>query len=244
MPQVITIDRDEIFRHIQLSCQVPTAIEKIATCKIILSTAAEIGIQVEPEELQRAADRFRLANQLYEVNHTCIWLQDHHLSLDDFEELIRINLISEKLAQYLFADQVKSYFYEHQLNYASIIMYEIILQDNDLAMEIFYALQEGEVGFHEVAHQYIQDDQQRRCGGFRGILRRADLKPEISAAVFAATPPQILKPIPTSKGIHLILVEEIIQPQLNDSLYSQILADLFFVWLKQQLKQVEIMHEI
>ena len=48
-----------------------------------------------------------------------------------------------------------------------------------------------------------------RCGGYRGILQRKDLKPEISAAVFAATPPQILKPIVTSIGAHLILVDEV-----------------------------------
>jgi parvulin-like peptidyl-prolyl isomerase len=49
-------------------------------------------------------------------------------------------------------------------------------------------------------------------------LRRKELKPEISAAVFAAAPPQVLKPILSAKGLHLILVEEIIQPQLDDKL--------------------------
>ncbi|MEQ9355725.1 MAG: peptidylprolyl isomerase [Coleofasciculus chthonoplastes F2-STO-03] len=53
-------------------------------------------------------------------------------------------------------------------------------------------------------------------------MQRKELKPEISAAVFAATPPQVLKPIVTSKGVHLIFVEEIIQPELNNKGSSEI----------------------
>jgi parvulin-like peptidyl-prolyl isomerase len=91
-----------------------------------------------------------------------------------------------------------------------------------------------------VAHQYIQDTELRRRGGYRGILNRKDLKPEISAAAFAATPPQVLKPVVTSKGAHLILVEELIEPQLNETLRYKILSDLFSEWLKQQLEQLEV----
>jgi len=70
------------------------------------------------------------------------------------------------------------------------------------------------------------------------------MKPEISAAVFAAKPPQVLKPIVTSKGVHLIFVEEIIQPELNNKLRSQIISDLFSEWLKQQIKQVEVVSRL
>ena len=70
-------------------------------------------------------------------------------------------------------------------------------------------------------------------------MKRKDLKPEISAAVFAAKPPQVLKPIVTSQGVHLILVEEIIQPELDEKLRSQIMSDLFAEWLKQQTEVVE-----
>jgi len=118
-------------------------------------------------------------------------------------------------------------------------MYEVVLDDEDLAIELFYGIQEGEMSFYEVAHQYIQDTELRRKGGYRGIVRRKELKPEISAAVFAAKPPQVLKPIVTSSGVNLILVEEIIQPELDDKLSSQIMFNLFDEWLKQQIEQVE-----
>lgn len=240
MPREIIIDRETIFHHIQLSFQIPTFIEGIVNCKIIAAAAEQAGITVGLEELQQVADEFRLANQLHESDATWSWLQKHYLSLDDFEELVHTNALSGKLAQHLFGNQVEPFFYEHQIEYAGAVLYEVILQDSDLALELFYALQEGEMSFHEVARQYTQDQMLRRTGGYQGVLHRSDLKPEVSAAVFAATPPQILKPITTSKGVHLILVEEIIQPQLDDQLRAQILADLFSAWLKQQHEQVTV----
>jgi len=123
-------------------------------------------------------------------------------------------------------------------------MYEVVLDDQDLAMELFYAIAKGEISFPEVAHQYIQDTELRRTGGYRGTLSRKALKPEISAAVFAATGPQILRPIVTSSGTHLIWVEELIQPRLDELIRYKILSDLFSEWLKGQIEQFEIEIEL
>jgi parvulin-like peptidyl-prolyl isomerase len=239
MLPAITISPDDILHQVKLSCKIPSVIKEIITRKIIASTAEDLGIKVEPEELQKAADKLRIMSQLKNAKDTWAWLQKHSLSLDDFEEMVYTTVLSEKLAAHLFADKVEPFFVEHQLNYTGVVMYEVVLDDEDLTMEVFYALQEGEISFPEVAHQYIQNTELRRSGGYKGIVRRKELKPEISAAVFAAKPPQILKPIVTSKGIHLIFVEELVQPLLDDKLRYQILSDLFSAWLKQQIEQVE-----
>jgi hypothetical protein len=244
MSKLLTVSREEILHQIKLSCQIPSVIEGIATRKILANTAQELGIKVEPEELQIAADNIRLINNLRRTDDTWLWLQKHSLSLDEFEESVYATVVSSKLAQHLFADKVEPFFVEHQLDYAFVVMYEVVLDDQDLAMEIFYAIAEGETSFPSVAHQYIQDTELRRTGGYRGTLSRKALKPEISAAVFAATPPQILKPIATSSGVHLIWVEELIQPQLDELIRYKILSDLFSEWLKGQIEQFEIEIEL
>jgi parvulin-like peptidyl-prolyl isomerase len=240
MSQAITITSEDILHQVKLSCKIPSVIEEIVTRKIIADAAAEAGIKVETEELQKAADNIRIMGKLKSADDTWAWLQKHGFSLDDFEEVIYTNVISGKLAQHLFADKVESFFVEHQLDYAGVVMYEVVLDDEDLAMELFYGIQEGEMSFYEVAHQYIQDTELRRKGGYRGIVRRKELKSEISAAVFAAKPPQVLKPIVTSSGVNLVFVEELIQPQLDKTLAYKIGTDLFSEWLKQQTEQVEL----
>jgi parvulin-like peptidyl-prolyl isomerase len=240
MLKAISISRDDIFHQLQLSCKISSVVDDTITRKIIVSTADNLGINVQTSELQQAADNFRLIKKLKSAEQTWNWLQKHSLSLDDFEELIYINFITAKLAQHLFADKVEPFFVENQLNYMGAVIYEVVLNDEDLAIELFYALVEGEITFTEVGHKYIQELELRRCGGYRGMLLRKDLKPEISAAVFASKPPQILKPIITSKGVHLILVEELVQPKLDEKLQTQILSDLFSQWLKQQREQVKL----
>ncbi|TRU82474.1 MAG: peptidylprolyl isomerase [Microcystis novacekii Mn_MB_F_20050700_S1] len=94
------------------------------------------------------------------------------------------------------------------------------------------------MSFYNVTDKYIEDKELGRKGGYRGILSRKDLKSEISAAVFAATPPEVLKPIVTSKGVHLILVEEILQPELNDQLRFQIWSELLGEWVTIKLSQL------
>lgn len=244
MLQTLTISREDIFHQVKLSYRIPSVIEGIVSRKIIVAAAEELGIKVKPEELQQTADRFRRMNKLKSADETWVWLKKYSLSLDDFEEMIYVNILSEKLAAHLFQGKVNHFFVEHQLDYAGVVMYEVVLEDEDLAMELFYALQEGEIDFPEVAHQYIQDKELRRSGGYRGIVRRKDLKPEISAAIFAAKPPQIIKPILTCKGVHLIFVEELIQPQLDEELSYQIISDLFSTWLNQKFEEVEVLTQL
>ncbi|NEP51691.1 MAG: peptidylprolyl isomerase [Moorea sp. SIO3C2] len=240
MSPAITITKDDILEEVKLSCKIPEIIEAITTRKLIAAAAAEAGITVETEELQDVADKFRIVRQIGSAEETWAWLEKHGMTLDEFEAMVYNGSLSGKLAKHLFADKVEAYFFENQLDYAGVVMYEVIIDDEDLAMELFYGIQEGEMSFYDVAHQYIQDKELRRSGGYQGVVIREQIKPEISAAVFAAKPPQVLKPIVTSKGVHLILVEEIIEPQLDDKLRSQILLNLFSEWTKQQVEQFEV----
>lgn len=226
-----SISSEEIIRHLKLSRQMPDILQDITNQKIIEKTAIEQKVTVSEKELQQAADRFRLENNLFTSKDTLKWLEKHSLSVEEFEESIKTSALSTKLAQHLFSDRVEAYFYEHQANYTRAVIYEIVLTDFNLAMELFFGIQEQEFSFWELAHEYVQDDELRRCGGYPGIMTRNQLKPEVSAAVFAANPPQILKPIAIDKYTHLIYVEEIIQPKLDRQLSYEIITQLFNNWL-------------
>jgi hypothetical protein len=142
MSQTITITNEDILHQVKVSCKIPEIVEQIVTRKVIIAAAGEIGITVEVEELQKAADQIRLANKLDSADDTWNWLEKHSLSIDDFEEIAYISLISGKLASHLFADKVEPYFFENQLDYVGVVMYEVVLDDEDLALELFYAIKE------------------------------------------------------------------------------------------------------
>jgi hypothetical protein len=244
MSQTITLTNEDIFHQVQLSCKIPETIEKIVERKIITSAAIAAGLEPTPEELQKASDQMRVMSKLKDAEATWAWLEKHGLSLEDFQEIVYFSLISGKLSKHLFAEGVEPYFYEHQLDYGGAVIYEMVLDDEDEAIELFYEIQEGEISFFEAAQQCIQDTKLRRKGGYRGQVKRAEMKPEVSAAVFAADPPQLLKPIVTADGISLVFVEEISKPELDQKLRQKIMMDLYSDWLKQQMEQVQVIYQI
>lgn len=241
MSNLLSISPTEVIHHLKMSCQIPDVIEGIATRKIIADTASEAGITVEEEELQQEGDRLRFAKKLVKAADTFAWLKAQYLSVEEFEELVYNTVLSQKVAYHLFTDKVESFFYKNQLNFVAAVTYEVIFDDYELALELFYALQENELTFPEIAREYIQNPELRRAGGYQGVRHRKDFRPEIASSVFAATPPEIIKPIVTPKAVYLIWVEEIIQPELNEQLREQIVTDLFNGWLKQQIAQMEIL---
>jgi parvulin-like peptidyl-prolyl isomerase len=238
MPEENSISQEEIIQQLKFSRLMPKMIREIASRKIISETAKAQNVILQELEIQQAADSFRLQNNLSSCEATLNWLKKYNLSLEEFEQLIYYNSLSLKLAQHLYSDRVESYFYEHKLDFTKAVIHEVILGDFDLGMELFYGIQEQEFSFWDVAHQYIQEPELRHRGGYRGCLKRNQFKPEISMAVFAADPPQVLKPIVVNKQTYLIFVSEIIQPELDSETRYSIMTDLFNQWLKEQIKQV------
>jgi parvulin-like peptidyl-prolyl isomerase len=206
--------------------------------QVIAQQAQQLAIEATAQELQVAADRLRKNQKLDTAAATLEWLKANFLSVDDFEKIVVHKLISEKLAQHLFGDRVEHYFHQNTLEYAGATIYEVVVDNRDLAMELFYSLQEGDLNFADVAHQYIPDSELKRCGGYLGTVNRKQLRPEISAAVFAAKPPQLIKPVVTAIGVHLIYVEQINQAKLDDLLRQKILMDMFDAWLDEQVASV------
>ncbi len=244
MSQMLNISTSDIIRSLKLSSQVPGLVEAIASQKIIQNAAEQAGIIVTPEEIQAEGDNLRLAKKLVKAQDTLAWLEKHHLSVDDFDELVRNQVLTQKLADHLFAPQVEKFFYQHQVDYVTAITYEVIFDDRDLALELFYAVEEGETTFPEIARLYIQDPELKCHYGYQGRRHRKEFRPEIAAPVFAATPPQILKPIQILKKVHLIWVEEIFQPQLDEQLRQKIITELFSEWLDKQIKSTEIVTQL
>jgi PPIC-type PPIASE domain len=229
------ISSQDLLHQVKIAGKIPELIAGILQQRILEETAQKLGLVISDEELQVGADQFRSANKLDSTAATQAWLRDRMLSLDDFEQLITTNLLTHKVAQHLFAAKVEPFFHQHLSDYGGAIMSEVVVSDYNLAIELFYAIQEGEMSFADVARDYANDMESQRRSGYLGLVKRCQMNPEISAPVFAAQPPQLLLPIRVVKLVHLILVSEIVLPVLTTSLREQIIWELFQEWLQQQI---------
>lgn len=129
MSELFPVFPNDIFQEIKLSLEVPTLIEKVVSRQIVARVAQRIGLQVEPSELQQAADQFRLENQLLSAEDTFHWLQKYHLSIEDFETLIHAKILAAKLSKHLFEAQIDDYFAEHQADYVEELIRPELTED-------------------------------------------------------------------------------------------------------------------
>jgi parvulin-like peptidyl-prolyl isomerase len=229
------ITTENILEQLKISRKIPEVIEQIFTRRIILAEAERLGIKVEIPELQEAADLFRAKNRLISARITEKWLEMNQLSLDDFETIIHLELLSDKLKQVVLIDKVEQHFYQHQLDFDRVVISEVILANKELATELYYAIREGEISFQDVAAKYITDPELKRKGGYLGQIKRKDLNPGLRSIFSVTTYPQVLKPIATAQGFHLIWLEEKIEATLEPDIYAEIQSQLFTELLREKI---------
>jgi parvulin-like peptidyl-prolyl isomerase len=229
------ITTEDILEQLKISRKITEVIGQILTRRIVTAEAQQLGIEVEIPELQTAADLFRAQHRLISAKITEQWLEVNQLSLDDFETIIHLELLTDKLKQVVLKDKVEQFFYQHQLDFDRVVIYEVILEDKELAMELYYAIREGEIKFSDIASNYIKDPELKRQGGYRGQIKRKDINTELRSIFSVPSYPQIVKPIATSQGFHLIWVEEIIKATLDPEIDREIQAQLFTEFLREKL---------
>lgn len=238
MPINIEISNEDIIEQIKSSYQYSEILKQVTIRKIIESESKRVGIQITKKELQGAADDFRIKNGLTSARNTQTWLDINHFSLDDFEEVIRTELLTSKLKHIIIQDKVEEYFCRNASDFDRAVLYEVIFNNKELANELFYAVKASEIRFQDVVNRYMTDIELKRKGGYIGEIQRKDLDKTFSSVFADFMCPKVLKPIPTKLGFHLIWVEEVIKSSLDLNTYAEIANYLFKQHLKNRAEEI------
>ena len=229
------IEASEIIELLRQELQLKTFTQKVWQKKVIEKAAQERGLTVTPEEIQVVGDQLRREKRLEKAADTIAWLVDQMISVEDLEAGIRDRLLAQKLAQHLFSKEVEKVFVQNKLQFDQIILYQIVVATRQLAQELFYQIQEGEISFFDAAHLYDIDENRRHLCGCEGKVYRWGLKPDIAVAVFSAQPGEVIRPIETERGYHLFLVEKFLPAELTPQRYQEILHNMFNEWVSNEV---------
>jgi parvulin-like peptidyl-prolyl isomerase len=231
----VIIEPEEIVNFLKRNINLKEVYEKILFKKVIWQAAEAKGITVTTEEIEAEADRQRREKRLEKAADTMVWLADQLIAPDDWEMGIRDRLLSQKLAETLFAQEVENFFIQNRLEFEQVILYQIIVEYEELAQEIYYQIEDGEISFYDAAHLYDLDIQRRQKCGYEGTIYRFSVQPDIAAMIFKTLPKQLIGPIKTDQGYHLFLVEELLSAELTSERYQEILDNMFQQWLVTEL---------
>lgn len=231
----ISLESDEIVAFLGQTLQLRSLCQQIMYQRVVTRSAAERQLSVTAAEIQEEANRLRYELRLESAARTLEWLEEQLVTPELWEMGIRDRLLSEKLRETLFAQEVERVFVQSRLDFEQISLYRIRVPYYPLAQELFYQIEEAEISFYEAAHLYDMDEQRRLRCGYEGRLHRWDFEPDVAAVVFGATVGEVLGPFLVSQSYDLLMVNEIVAPELNEENRNIILERLFKEWLEREL---------
>ncbi len=191
--------------------------------------AKDMGISITDEELQAAADKFRMDAGLLSASETNEWIEENGLTLDEFEKKIENDLLKEKVEQKVATEEkINKFFAEGIIAFEKAKIAEILLHDKGLAEEIKAQLDEGEAEFTALASKYSVDKDSADKGGFVGSVNRNDLPEEVAVEVFADAAGNLIGPIEAGGDFYIIKIIEPKKADPADEQTRKIIIDSLF----------------
>ena len=231
LPRITPATNEDIIAYLRHSHKIAEIAALAERDALILDICEQLSITTSEEELQAAGDAFRLEHKLLGSTETLAWLSDQRITVEDWSQGIRIQLLTKKLKEHLFGDVVDNHYISNRDDYRRVALSQILVSDLPNALKLAYALREEHASFCALALEHSKGKQSKENGGFIGICFTAKLMPEIAEAISEAKEGEVIGPIQTKLGYHMIKIEKWFPVELND-IREQVLEALFQNWLQ------------
>ncbi|MCJ8344129.1 peptidylprolyl isomerase [bacterium] len=195
---------------------------------LIKSYCQKHQIIVSDQELQVAANELRYELSLESLEDLKTWLSDRFMTFFSFQEGLHLQILKNKIFHSFSKEEIKLYFLEHKLEFETVELYNIPLNDKHIALELHSQITEEDYSFHLAAMEYSTDVETKHLGGYAGFFSRRNLTGEIEAEVFKAQCNDIIGPITLGDQHLLFKVHSVQTPILEEQsdLIRQRLYDL------------------
>jgi len=157
-------------------------------------------------ELQTAMDAFRRARGLLTADAVQAWLNRHHISHSELEELVTVEASVARLRSRVASGKLEPWLAEHghELDIARVARVEFTTEAGPRALDADGFLAAAEQAFAEGT---------ARPGEVFATLRRGELDRETADQVFGAAPGTVVGPFPTEHG-HLLIKVLAVEPAI------------------------------
>jgi peptidyl-prolyl cis-trans isomerase C len=242
-------------------------VPQLIAFNLVRAYARENGIEVSGEEIQEEIDRTKeqVGEQAAAAGQDLTpdeafqeALDQFGFTEDEFRKEVRTGLLLQKVREEVSGDagptpeEVEEFYEENrEIRFTRpeqrCIRHILFTEDQEEeAEEVKEELEEGG-DFEELAREYSQDPGSAEQGGDLGCNPEGGFVPEFDEAAFEAEENEIVGPIETNFGFHILEVTEIQEeeevpfedasPEIEEQLSQQQQAAEFDAWIQSQLEE-------
>jgi putative peptide maturation system protein len=218
-------------------------IEQLVNLCLIHEELEREPISLSDAELQEAMNKFRSAKKLFKAEDTLRWLERHGMSHEKLESYVAETAIVPKLRDRITAGQVEQYFRRDSAAFDTVRIARLEVSEETLANELAGQIRSGALGFFEAAERVFSNAEDRGAPSKANLfatIERRQAEPALRDQLFAATPGQLVGPVPVDTGRALIRVLAIVPAELNDRTRAAIKEVLFNDWLAERRQAARI----
>jgi parvulin-like peptidyl-prolyl isomerase len=231
VPEIALATDEDVIAYLRYSHKIAEYAVLAERNTFVLNICQQFNLTVSDEELQTAGDAFRLEHKLLGISETLAWLQQQRITVEDWSRGIRLELLTKKLKEHLFGDAVDAHYLSNCQHYQRVALSQILVSDLTEAKKVTYAIQESNESFCALALEYSKGKQSKQNGGFLGVRFLSELMPDIVQAISQAKEGEVIGPIHTKLGYHILRIEKCLPAEFSES-REQILESLFQNWLQ------------
>ncbi len=212
---------------------------RLVDSALIRQALEENPVSVSDEELQEAADLFRLANGLADAATTHAWMARRGLTDEAFEGLLRDNVESRRLVERVTESELEGYFERHRETLATVALVRAAAPDAESAER----LADRARAHHDLlvaAREAASAPGGEQLAVSLRTVRCDQLEPELTEPVLHAAPGDLIGPLTLSGG-HEVLQVVTREPARFDAASREAVRErLFRRWLAEQRDSAKI----
>jgi parvulin-like peptidyl-prolyl isomerase len=186
-----------------------------------------------PEETELALVQFYQQHQFDSPESIETWLRLNHLAADEIEAIVLRPVLLEKFKVATWGSKLKSYFLKRKTSLDRVVYSLIRTQDQGLAQELYYRLQDNEQSFEELAHQFSEGDE-KHTGGRIGPVPLSQPHPAIRHLLAVSQAGQFWSPRCIDEWFVIVRLDRLAPVQLNAAVEQYLLDELFEAWVQAE----------
>jgi putative peptide maturation system protein len=207
---------------------------------LIQGAIKDRALEVSDGEVEAVVDRFRRRRGLYGIAQTHEWLAQRGMTPEDLYTLLTGEAAKIKLREEIAEGRIEEYFASHEREFDTARIARLRVRGEEEAGRLYDKLRTGELDFFEAAQRQFLEDVQPDTGELLVVVRREQMPPAYTDAIFSAGPGELLGPFRNSHGHEILWVLQISRASMNEGTREAVKDRLFDDWLERERQKATV----